>query len=55
MERGREAFPSYSLMNRNAAVIAALCWRLGELPLALELAAAKARFIGPTELLSHID
>ena len=53
--RAREANPSFSLTERNAASVAAICWRLDGLPLALELAAARARFLGPMELLSRLD
>ncbi|HET7478739.1 MAG TPA: helix-turn-helix domain-containing protein [Rubrobacteraceae bacterium] len=54
-ERAREAAPSFSLTRKNAAAVAAICWRLDGLPLALELAAARVRFLGPTELLSRLD
>ena len=50
-----EANPSFGLTGENAAAVAAVCWRLDGLPLALELAAAGIRFLGPTELLSHLD
>jgi predicted ATPase len=43
------------LTHKNAAAVAAICWRLEGVPLALELAAARARFLGPAELLSHLD
>jgi predicted ATPase/DNA-binding XRE family transcriptional regulator len=55
VDRVREANPSFSLTEENAAAIAAICWRLDGLPLALELAAARMRFLGPTELLSRLD
>ena len=55
VERALDANPSFSLTQKNAATVAAICWRLGGLPLALELAAARVRFLGPTELLSHLD
>jgi tetratricopeptide (TPR) repeat protein len=35
--------------------VAAICWRLAGLPLALELAAVRARFLDPVALLSRLD
>jgi tetratricopeptide (TPR) repeat protein len=55
VERATEASPAFELTQRNAAAVAAICWRLDGLPLALELAAAQARFLGPTALLSRLD
>jgi predicted ATPase/DNA-binding XRE family transcriptional regulator len=55
VERAREASPSFELTEMNAAAVAAICWRLEGLPLALELAAARVRFLGPTALLSRLD
>jgi predicted ATPase/DNA-binding XRE family transcriptional regulator len=54
-DRAGEANPSFEITSKNAASVAAICWRLGGLPLALELAAAKSRYLGPTELLSRLD
>ena len=55
VERAREASPAFELTRANAAAVAAICWRLEGLPLALELAAAQTRFLGPTALLSRLD
>jgi predicted ATPase/transcriptional regulator with XRE-family HTH domain len=55
LERAWEASSAFLLTRKNAASVAAICWRLDGLPLALELAAAQARFLGPTELLSRMD
>ena len=55
VERARAASPTFSLTEANAASVAAICWRLAGLPLALELAAAKARFLSPPILLARLD
>jgi predicted ATPase/DNA-binding XRE family transcriptional regulator len=55
VERAQEASPTFELTVTNAAAVAAICRRLDGLPLALELAAAKVRFLGPMELLSRLD
>jgi predicted ATPase/transcriptional regulator with XRE-family HTH domain len=54
-DRAGEANTSFEITGKNAASVAAICWRLDGLPLALELAAAKSRYLGPTELLSRLD
>ena len=54
-ERAHAAAPAFSLSPQNAAAVAAICWRLDGLPLALELAAAKVRFLDPATLLSRLD
>src|SRR5918996_3889639 len=51
----REASPTFELTPHNSGAVAAICWRLAGLPLALELAAAKARFLDPATLLSRLD
>ena len=53
--RAKEASSSFRLTQRNAAAVGAICWRLGGLPLALELAASQSRHLGPTELLARLD
>jgi predicted ATPase/transcriptional regulator with XRE-family HTH domain len=55
VERARAASPAFKLTATNAAAVASICWRLDGLPLALELAAAGARFLDPTALLSRLD
>ena len=55
VDRAKAASPMFNLTEANAAAVAAICWRLDGLPLALELAAARARFLGPTALLSRLD
>ena len=55
VERAREASPAFELTPHNSGAVAAICWRLAGLPLALELAAARARFLDPATLLSRLD
>ena len=55
VDRARAASPAFSLEGENAAAVAAICWRLAGLPLALELAAAKARVLSPPHLLRRLD
>ena len=55
VDRARASAPSFAVTEENAAAVVAICWRLAGLPLALELAAARARFLDPAALLSHLD
>ena len=55
VDRARAVSPGFELAEGDAATVAAICWRLAGLPLALELAAARARFIDPGGLLARLD
>src|SRR3712207_150495 len=55
VERARATFPTFELTDGNARSVAAICWRLAGMPLALELAAARVRFLTPATLLSRLD
>jgi predicted ATPase/DNA-binding XRE family transcriptional regulator len=55
VERARSTSSGFRLTAENAADVAAICWRLAGLPLALELAAANTKFLDPATLLSRLD
>ena len=55
LERARAVSPGFAITEEYAGAVAAICWRLAGLPLALELAAAKARFRDPATLLARLD
>ena len=55
VERARDVHPGFSLDDpADAAAVAELCRRLDGLPLALEIAAARSRVLGPQALLERI-
>jgi tetratricopeptide (TPR) repeat protein len=55
LERARAVSSSFEITAENAAAVAMICWRLAGLPLALELAAAKVRFLDPAALVARLD
>ena len=55
LERARVVSPGFEITGGNAGAVAQVCWRLSGVPLALELAAAKARLLDPAALLSRLD
>ncbi len=55
LDRARTVSPGFALTERTAPAVAQICRRLDGLPLALELAAAHARFLGPEALLDRLD
>jgi len=54
VDRARAANASFALTDANAAAVAQLCLRLDGLPLAIELAAARARALTPDEMVSRL-
>jgi predicted ATPase/DNA-binding winged helix-turn-helix (wHTH) protein len=55
VERLRAAEPHFAPDQRSAAMIAAICRRLDGIPLAIELAAARAAMLGVEEVVAHLD
>lgn len=55
IERARAAVPTFRVTDENAPAVAQICCRLDGIPLALELAAARVRMLGPEQLLERLD
>jgi predicted ATPase len=55
LARARALVPSLRLTPGDVAALARLCERLAGLPLALELATARLRFLSPQDLLERLD
>ena len=55
VERACRARPNFVLTNANGPVVAELCARLDAIPLAIELAAARAKSLTPEQILSGLE
>jgi predicted ATPase/DNA-binding SARP family transcriptional activator len=55
VERSRGADPAFRLTDENSAAIEEICARLDDLPLALELAAARTKILPPEAMLQRLD
>jgi predicted ATPase/transcriptional regulator with XRE-family HTH domain len=55
VERVQAIAPQFTLSDENGQAVAAICRRLDGLPLAIELAAARARVLPPALLLQRLD
>jgi predicted ATPase/class 3 adenylate cyclase len=52
--RATDVKPDFVVTNENAAAVAEICYRLDGLPLAIELAAARARILAPAAMLDRL-
>src|SRR5579859_4120484 len=55
VQRAQEALPSFTLGPDNASAVATICRRLDGLPLALELAAARAKLLSAGQIARRLD
>ena len=54
-ERARGVKSNFALTDKNVRTVAEICARLDGLPLAIELAAARAKLLSPAAILSRLD
>ena len=54
IERARAVKPDFMVTAENAAAVAEICYRLDGLPLAIELAAARAKLLSPQAMLPRL-
>ncbi len=55
IDRASAAKPGFEITRQNAAAIAQICWRLDGIPLAIELAAARARVLTAEQISQRLD
>ena len=55
IDRARDVNSAFSITNANAPAVAEICHRLDGLPLAIELAAARVKLLGPEGILQRLD
>ena len=55
VERARAVRPGFALSDQNAMAVAQICYRLDGMPLAIELAAARARVLSAQQIASRLE
>ena len=55
VDRARAANPKFSLTDANASSVAQICHRLDGIPLAIELAAARTKFLSAEQIAARLD
>ncbi len=55
VDRAQAVMPHFQITNHNAPAVAELCQRLEGIPLAIELAAARAQVLTPIRMLTHLE
>jgi len=55
IDRAAAAKPGFEVTRQNAPSIAQICWRLDGIPLAIELAAARAKVLSPEQIATRLD
>ena len=55
VERASAVRPGFTVTERNAPIIAQLCWQLDGLPLAIELAAAWVKTLSPEQIAARLE